>query len=216
MKIAHRQTAAPWGACILSVLALFTIVLMTLWSAGSAQANPLPGGNWQISCPPRDSSVSNGLLTSKCVDNQRNYVPAHLDIRDCKGNYVSNFNGTLYCKFLTNFEPGGSYIESCVNIAAPFNGLAFALPMVALCPDGRGQLVPSILVPTATPDPAVWGPGLAFQCGDISNSHGVLQCMPLPPPQSCGGAPCRVQSGNPGNAGGYPVGWQPSGDYSER
>ena len=55
----------------------------------------LPRGSWQQSCT--NGRMDGPVLRARCRDGGGNYRYTQLDVRQCRGRYVSNGNGRLFC-----------------------------------------------------------------------------------------------------------------------
>jgi CVNH domain len=87
---------------IISLFSFAFLMMVTgaaLPQAASAQTygsrGGLPDGNYQETC--RDIRVDNNRLTARCRTNSGYYNSTALNLRECRGGYVENYDGNLVC-----------------------------------------------------------------------------------------------------------------------
>lgn len=91
------------------------------WYQGSGWN--LPGGSWRQTC--RYPVMRGSYLSAQCPTRGDSWVNATIDVRQCRGNGISNQNGQLYCEGRGGWGggngggwngggyPGGSWQETC-------------------------------------------------------------------------------------------------------
>lgn len=121
----------------------------------------MPHGTWQQSCS--NGRMDGPILRARCRDSGGYWRYSQLDVRQCRGRYVSNGNGQLVCGEAdpSNYNngwngggwnwngggnnwgngrmPGGSWGASCRD--ARMNGPV----LYARCDDGNGRWYPTQL-----------------------------------------------------------------------
>jgi len=95
--------------------AIFAAAIIALGAATPAIAdNHIPSGSYQDSCS--QIAMENGTLSAVCKTRAGQEVGSYLAKADqCKGD-IPNWNGQLSCQ-----EPGGSWSETCTNLAVDDN-----------------------------------------------------------------------------------------------
>ena len=133
--------------------------LMITGVSDPAAAQTLPPGSYKQSCA--NPSVSGTTLGATCASGEGSQIYSELhNIDQCLGD-IANYNGVLTCQKDMAAVPG-SYLESCINIAATPVGSSATLH--ALCKRRDGAWSKTSL------------PHYDDCRGDIANDHGQLIC----------------------------------------
>ncbi len=130
---------------------------LLVWLMPHAEAQRLPRGSYQRSCP--EANFYRGRLTAVCKRRDGQFQQSTLaDVDRCVGD-IANVDGRLRCSYgPARPLPGGSYQQSCGNIGLNGNTL------VATCRTMKGRMQRTSL---ANVDRCV---------GDIGNNNGQLNC----------------------------------------
>ena len=158
---------------------------LALCTAGAAQAQGynntgyIPAGSYQQSC--QNIRVRGNRLRAECTNTSGQWVASSLQLNQCRGGDIANYNGQLTCARNGGYgrgngyygrgsgyyggggfngTPGGSYQQSCQNIR--MNGSV----LTASCTNYQSQYVQSYLDVSR-----------CARNDDIANVNGQLRCM---------------------------------------
>ena len=132
--------------------------ILLVWLIPRAEAQQLPRGSYQRTCP--EASASRNRLTAVCRTRDGQWQQTTLaDIDRCIGD-IANIDGRLRCNYGAppSSLPGGSYRQSCTDIGVRGNVLAATCRTIK----GRNQRTSLANVDRCA--------------GDIGNNNGQLNC----------------------------------------